>query len=304
MNKPVLVIMAAGMGSRFGGMKQITPVDQAGHNIMDFSVYDAVRAGFEKVILIIKEENEADFRRAVGDRISKKVELEYAYQKLDALPQGIRVPEGRTKPWGTGHAVLCAAEKIRGPFAVINADDFYGRGAFETAYRFLSTTEKDNEHCLVGYRLENTLTENGYVARGICRTDAEGMLSGITERTKIRIAPGGAEYTEDDGASFTFLPGNTIVSLNLWGFGRAMLDELQSGFRPFLEKGIAENPLKCEYFLPSAANRHLTEGRGTVRVLPTEETWYGVTYREDLQSVQNAVSRMKEQGIYPEKLWD
>ena len=303
MKKPVLVIMAAGMGSRFGGMKQITPVDKEGHIIMDYSIYDAKRAGFEKVVLIIKEENEADFRQVIGDRISAFVEVQYVYQKLEHLPDGFAVPEGRTKPWGTGHAVLCAAEAVDGPFAVINADDFYGKGAFQSIFDFLAGDIGPNEHAMVGYQLQNTLTENGYVARGVCEVNEKSELTGITERVKIRKAEGGAEFTEDDGKTFTFLPGETTVSLNLWGFGSSMMGELKKRFPAFLEKGLRDNPMKCEYFLPAVANAQITEGLGTVKVLPTDETWYGVTYRDDLATVQNAVEEMKIQGIYPRVLW-
>ncbi len=303
MKKPVLVIMAAGMGSRFGGMKQITPVDSEGHIIMDFSLFDAKRAGFENVVIIIKKENEADFKRVIGERVSKHLDVRYVYQSLEDLPRGYHVPEGRLKPWGTGHAVLSARHIVDGPFAVINADDFYGRGAFKAVYDFLANNDSPDAHAMVGYQLRNTLTENGYVARGVCETDENGYLTGITERVKIRRAPGGAEYTEDDGKTFTFLPGDTIVSLNLWGFGSGMMEQLQKRFPAFLDYGLKVNPLKCEYFLPTVANSQISEGLGTVRVLPTLETWYGVTYREDLESVQNAVSVMKNDGTYPERLW-
>ena len=303
MKKPVLVIMAAGMGSRFGGMKQITPVDSEGHIIMDFSLFDAKRAGFETAVMVIKKENEKDFRRVIGDRISGNLEIRYAYQALEDLPAGFSVPKGRVKPWGTGHAVLSAKRAVDGPFAVINADDFYGQGAFEAIFGFLVNHDDPNAHAMVGYQLRNTLTENGYVARGICETDKDGYLTGITERVKIRRAHGGAEYTEDDGNSFTFLPGDTTVSLNLWGFGSGMMAQLESRFPAFLEQGLKENPLKCEYFLPAVANAQISEGLGTIRVLPTKETWYGVTYREDLDSVRRAVASMKEHGIYPERLW-
>ena len=303
MKKPVLVIMAAGMGSRFGGMKQITPVDPEGHIIMDFSLYDAKRAGFETAVIIIKRENEADFRRVIGDRAAGSMEIRYAYQSLDDLPEGFRVPEGRTKPWGTGHAVLSARRIVDGPFAVINADDFYGRGAFAAIYGHLASAKAPNEHAMVGYQIQNTLTENGYVARGVCETDGNGYLTGVTERVKIRWAPGGAEFTEDNGETFTFVPGDTTVSLNLWGFGPDMMLQLASRFPAFLEKGLRENPLKCEYFIPTVANAQIEEKLGTVRVLPTDETWYGVTYREDLKTVQDAVASMKRRGIYPERLW-
>ena len=220
MKKPTLVIMAAGMGSRYGGLKQIDPVDEQGHIIMDFSIYDAAKAGFEKVVFIIKKENEQDFREKIGDRISEKMEVAYVYQELTNLPEGIQVPEGRVKPWGTGHAVLCAANEIDGPFAVINADDYYGSHAFAVIYRYLTSHEDDERYryAMVGYQLENTLTENGYVARGICETDEEGYLTKITERTHIEKKEDGAAYTEDGGQTWVHLPKNSVVSMNMWGF--------------------------------------------------------------------------------------
>ena len=262
MSKPTLVIMAAGMGSRFGGCKQITPVDDAGHVIIDYSIYDAVRAGFGKVVCIIKPEMEADFRAAIGDRISAFVDLRYAYQTLDKLPAGYAVPEGRTKPWGTGHAVLCAADQIDGPFAVINADDFYGRGAFQAACDFLSAPHAPNEHAMVAYRVENTLTENGSVSRGVC-TAEDGLLTGVVERTKIVPREGGAAFIEDDGE--TFLPAGTPVSMNLWAFQHSVLDELRARFSAWLDESLPVNPMKCEYFLPLIPNALIREGSGSVR---------------------------------------
>ena len=300
MNKPTLVIMAAGMGSRFGGCKQITPVDDAGHVIIDFSIYDAVRAGFGRVVCIIKPEMEADFRAAIGDRIAPFVELKYAYQQIDMLPDGYSVPEGRVKPWGTGHAVLCAAGCIDGPFAVINADDFYGRGAFQAACDFLSAPHAPNEHAMVAYRVENTLTENGSVSRGVCSAE-NGLLTGVVERTKIVPRPGGAAFIEDD--SETFLPNGTPVSMNLWAFQHSILDELKNRFTAYLDENLPKNPMKCEYFLPLIPNALIHEGTGSVRVLDTDERWFGVTYHDDLAKVQAAIREMKQKGLYPEKLW-
>lgn len=300
MNKPTLVIMAAGMGSRFGGNKQITPVDDAGHVIIDFSIFDAVRAGFGKVVCIIKPEMEADFRAAIGDRIAPFVDLVYAYQTLDKLPKGYAVPEGRTKPWGTGHAVLCAADKIDGPFAVINADDFYGRGAFQAAYDFLSSDNAPNAHAMVAYRVENTLTENGSVSRGVCSVE-NGLLTGVVERTKIVPREGGAAFLEDGGE--TFLPNGTLVSMNLWAFQHSMLDELKNRFAAYLDESLPVNPMKCEYFLPLVPNALIREGAGSVRVLDTDERWFGVTYHDDLAAVQTAIKAKKANGDYPEKLW-
>jgi len=300
MNKPTLVIMAAGLGSRFGGCKQITPVDDACHVIIDFSIYDAVRAGFGKVVCIIKPEMEADFRAAIGDRIAPFVDLVYAYQCLDMLPAGYTVPEGRTKPWGTGHAVLCAAEKIDGPFAVINADDFYGYGAFKAACDFLTADNAPNAHAMVGYRVENTLTENGSVSRGVCSVE-NGLLTGVVERTKIVPREGGAAFLEDDGE--TFLPAGTLVSMNLWAFQHSMLDELKARFAAYLDENVPVNPMKCEYFLPLVPNALIRENAGSVRVLETSERWFGVTYHDDLEKVQAAIKAKKDAGEYPEELW-
>lgn len=306
MKKPVLVIMAAGMGSRYGGLKQIDPVDQEGHIIMDFSIYDAKRAGFEKVVFIIKKENEADFKEAVGNRIGKVMQVAYVYQELSNIPEGFQVPEGRVKPWGTAHAVLSAIDEIDGPFAVINADDYYGRHAFQTIYDYLTTHEDDDKYryTMVAYRLKNTVTDNGHVARGICGLNEKKELVSVTERTRIEKRDGGIAYSEDDGESWTPISGDTLVSMNMWGFTRSILDEIKAGFPAFLEKGIKENPMKCEYFLPSVVSDLLAEGRATVRVLESEDKWYGVTYKEDKPVVVAAVQALKDEGLYPQKLWD
>ena len=300
MNKPTLVIMAAGMGSRFGGCKQITPVDADGHIIIDYSIYDAVRAGFGSVVCVIKPEMESDFRAAIGDRIAEHVDLHYAYQTIDRLPAGYSVPEGRTKPWGTAHAVLCAKNLVSGAFAAINADDFYGAGAFREAARFLSAPHAENEHAMVAYRVENTLTENGSVSRGVC-TVKDGLLSGIVERTQIVPCEGGAKFIE--GAEETFLPAGTPVSMNMWAFSHSMLEEMEARFPAWLEENVAKNPLKCEYFLPLIPNLLIQEGKGSVRVLNTAERWYGVTYHADLEKVQAAIEQMRISGQYPRKLW-
>lgn len=300
MAKPTLVIMAAGLGSRFGGCKQITPVDDAGHIIIDYSIYDAVRAGFGKVVLIIKPEMEKDFREVIGDRIAPFVPLEYAYQTLDQLPEGFTVPEGRTKPWGTAHAIYCATEHIDGPFAAINADDFYGFDGFRAAAEFLSEAHTAGEHAMVAYNVENTLTENGSVSRGVCSVE-DGKLTGIIERTKIVPRPGGAAFIEEDGE--TFLPAGTPVSMNLWAFQHSMLKEIGARFGAYLNEHLPVNPLKCEYFLPLIPNALIQEGTGSVRVLRTDAKWFGVTYHDDLAKVQEALRAMKEQGEYPDQLW-
>ena len=306
MKKPVLVIMAAGMGSRYGGLKQIDPIDADGHMIIDFSLFDAKRAGFEKVIFIIKKENEAVFKEVIGDRIAGYMEVAYVFQKLTDLPEGFAVPDGRTKPWGTGHAVLSCMDQIDGPFAVINADDFYGYEAFKLIYDYLSTHEDDDKYryTMVGYRLENTVTENGHVARGICSTDEKGELIGIKERTRIEKHEDGIAFTEDDGENWTYLPAGALVSMNMWGFSASILQELKKQFPAFLEKGIATNPMKCEYFLPEVVSNLLKEGKATVAVLSSADKWYGVTYKEDKSVVMEAVQRMKDNGIYPKMLWE
>ena len=302
--KPTLIIMAAGMGSRFGGNKQIAPVDDAGHIIIDFSIYDAIRAGFGKVVCVIKPEMEADFRRAIGDNIARHVELKYAYQVLDAIPAGFAVPEGRTKPWGTGHATLCALKEVDGPFAVINADDFYGRDAFAAAARFLLEEGDPNEHAMVGYNIENTLTENGTVSRGVCQGDDRGFLADITERTKIEPREGGAAFTEDGGATWTFIPAGTPVSMNLWAFREGVVPAFGRLFEDFLRNTVPGNPAKAEFYLPNVPKTLIAEGRGRVRLLNTSERWYGMTYREDAEKVRAAIAGMKAKGLYPEKLWD
>lgn len=309
--EPILVIMAAGMGSRFGGLKQIEPISDKGEIILDFSLYDAVMAGFQKVVFVIKRENEQDFRALIDEKAGKYIDVAYAYQELTDLPQGYTVPEGRTKPWGTAHAVLAARKHADGPIAVINADDYYGPGAFQTMYEFLVKAEEQTRqaqparqhYCMVGYEIENTLTENGFVSRGVCETDASGMLTGITERTKIRRQGEKIVYTDDDGAVLGEIPRGQIVSMNFWGFPASMLQEMEAGFPAVLDKILAENPLKGEYFLPGVVDRLLHEGKADVKVLRSRDRWYGVTYKEDKESVVNALQSMKDKGEYPDKLW-
>lgn len=306
MKKPVLVIMAAGMGSRYGGLKQIDPVDREGHIIMDFSIYDAKRAGFEKVVFIIKKEDEKDFKEAVGNRMGQIMDVEYAYQDLHNIPEGFEVPEGRVKPWGTAQAVLSAADCVDGPFAVINADDYYGKHAFETIYRYLTTHEDDEKYryTMVAYRLKNTVTDNGHVARGICELNEQKELTEINERTRIEKRENGIAYSEDEGNTWVYVEPDTLVSMNMWGFTRSILDEIKAGFPGFLEKGLRENPMKCEYFLPTVVSSLLTAGRATVAVLESEDKWYGVTYREDKPVVEQAIQKLKDAGVYPQKLWE
>ena len=303
MKKPVLVIMAAGMGSRYGGLKQIDPVDEQGHIIMDFSIYDARRAGFEEVIFIIKKENEQLFREAIGDRISQTMKVHYAFQELTDLPEGVEVPEGRKKPWGTGHAVLSARDLIHGPFAVINADDYYGVEAFQIVYDFLVKQEAGDdavqEYVMAGYLLKNTLTENGSVARGVCTTDASGSLTSIVERTKIVRQGKDAAYLADDRETWIPVSGDSVVSMNMWGFPLSFMTQLKARFPLFLEKELKENPAGCEYFLPFVVNDLMEEGKAKVKVLTVHDVWHGVTYAEDKQGVVEAMQALKEAGVYP-----
>lgn len=307
MKKPVLVVMAAGMGSRYGGLKQIDPIDEYGNIIMDFSIYDAIQAGFRKVVFIIKKENEESFRAAIGDRIAKQIETAYVFQDLNNIPEGFAVPQDRVKPWGTGHAVLSCIGTVNGPFAVINADDYYGSKAFKLAYDFLANTQESDgqyQYMMVGYQLEKTLTENGHVARGVCVTDENSHLIKINERTRIEKRGDETAYTEDDGQTWTVIPQGSTVSMNMWGFSESILEELHARFRAFLEENLEKNPLKCEYFLPFVVDELLGEGRATVKVLKTDDRWYGVTYKEDKPQVVAAIRALKEQGLYPQKLWE
>ena len=306
MNKPVLVIMAAGMGSRYGGLKQLDPVGNHGQLIIDYSIYDARRAGFDTVIFVIKEENEADFRSCIGDRVSKVMDVKYAFQRKDDLPEGYAVPEGRTKPWGTAQAALAARELVHGPFAIINADDYYGPEAYQLIYDYLCAHPDGElyEYAMVGYLLKNTVTENGSVARGVCTVDGEHILRDIVERTAIEKDGDDARFTEDGGGSWTALPGNTTVSMNMWGFTRSFLDEALARFPAFLDKALAENPLKGEYFLPSVVEQLIGGGKARVRVLLSQDKWYGVTYREDKPTVVAAIAEKTKAGLYPDRLWE
>ena len=304
MKKPQLVIMAAGLGSRFGGLKQMAPVDPQNHWIIDYSIFDAVRAGFGDIILIVKPENEQLFRDTLGKRIGSAANIIYVHQRPEILPAGFSVPEGRVKPWGTAHAVLCAKDVIDAPFSVINADDFYGKDSFKIIHDYLVSDHPADEYAMVGYQVENTLTENGHVARGVCAMDESGQfLTGIVERTHIEPRDGGAAFTEDDGKTFTFLPNGTTVSMNFWGFTPEILKEIEGRFASFLVENLPKNPLKCEYFLPLIPNQLIVEGKAKVRVLPCPEKWYGVTYQPDMPQVQAAIAQMKKDGLYPLSLW-
>jgi len=302
--KPTLIVMAAGIGSRFGGCKQIEPVGPSGELIIDYSVYDALKAGFGKFIFVISKEIEKDFKEVIGDRISGFVPIEYAYQRPDDLPDGYRMPAGRTKPWGTGHAVYCCRNMIDRPYAVINADDFYGSDAFfkaEAHLGGLSAGGGNDDCCMVGYYIENTLTEYGYVARGICGVTPDGCLADIKERTHIEYKDGKIVYT-DDGVNFTAIEPGTVVSMNLWGFPAAVMRSFEPSFERFLSRDGADL-LKDEFFLPTVVDEIINRESVRVKVLSTTSQWYGVTYREDLEHVKKAVSDMISNGVYPYKLW-
>ena len=289
--KPVLVIMAAGMGSRYGGLKQLDPVGNHHQVILDYSIYDARRAGFETVVFVIKPEIEEDFKSV--------------YQLKEDLPEGYAVPAERTKPWGTAQAALAARNVVDGPFAVINADDYYGPEAFKEIFDYLSGHPDGDvyEYAMVGYLLKNTVTENGTVARGVCEETADHFLTQVTERTKIEKGEP-PRYTEDDGKTWTDLPGDTIVSMNMWGFNRSFLDEAWARFPRFLDKALAENPAKAEYFLPTVVSWLINEGKARVKVLRSADKWYGVTYREDKPTVEAAIQEKTASGLYPDQLWE
>ena len=301
--KPILVVMAAGMGSRYGGLKQIDPVGPSGEAILDYSLYDARRAGFETVVFIIKHEIEQAFKEAVGARALRAgFEVRYAYQQLDKLPEGFTVPEGRVKPWGTAHAILVAEEAIGdAPFAVINADDYYGPQGFRLVYDYLCSHADGDRFAwsMVGFLLKNTVSANGSVSRGVCVTDAAGNLHSVTERTCIAPYDGGIHYSEDGGESWTDLDENSVVSMNLWGFTPAYIAEAKAGFAEFLRENLPVNPLKCEYYLPSVVTAALQQGKADVRVLTSTDKWHGITYREDKPELVAALQQMSAQGLYP-----
>lgn len=303
MEKPVLVVLAAGMGSRYGGLKQMDSMGGHGQSIIDYSIYDARRAGFETVIFIIKREIEEDFRRRVGDRISTGIRTLYAYQELEDLPAGYAVPAQRRKPWGTNHAVMAARELIRGPFAVINADDYYGPDAFQRIYDYLSAPQAPDSCAMVGYLLGNTVTEHGGVTRGVCTLGADGRLESIAERSCVEKDGSNARFSTDGGKSWTALPGSTLVSMNFWGFQRSFVDEIIARFPAFLDETLALAPEKGEFCLPVLVDQLLAEGKLQVDVLPSHDKWFGVTYREDKPTVVAALAEKTAQGLYPENLW-
>ena len=305
MEKPALVIMAAGMGSRYGGLKQMDPIDEQGHFIMDLSLYDARKAGFEKVVFILKKEMEKDFRETIGNRIERQMDVHYVFQDIRDIPEGFEVPEGRVKPWGTGHAVLTAAPAVHGPFAVINADDYYGDTAFRLTYDYLSKHGQDGggryHYMMVSYILKNTLTENGYVSRGVCTVNKDRYLEDIVEHTRIIRTENGAAFSEDEGKTWQDISPESEVSMNMWGFTQSCMEELKDRFPKFLRKNLPVNPLKCEFYIPSVVDDLLKEDKADVRVLNTPDVWFGVTYREDRQKVIRSLGKMKAEGKYPEE---
>jgi NDP-sugar pyrophosphorylase family protein len=306
MKKPVLVVLAAGMGSRYGGLKQIDPVGPDGELIIDYSVYDAAAAGFEKVVFIIKREIEEPFKEAVGRRMERNIEVAYAYQQLDMLPEGFSPPEGRQKPWGTAHALLAAKSLIDGPFAVINADDYYGPEAYRLIYGFLTAPppkDDKNHFAMVGYLVENTVTRHGTVARGVCAADGGGYLRSIVERLQVAKTEDGGRYSQDDGKTWTNLPAGTLVSMNFWGFNELFLAGAEAAFPAFLRQNLPAAPLKCEYLLPGSVDAMIRAGQADVKVLRSGDVWYGVTYKEDKAAVQAAMQAKHESGQYPTPLW-
>ncbi len=302
-----LVVMAAGLGSRYGGLKQLEPVGPSGEFIIDYSVYDAITAGFDKVVFIIKEENLAVFKETVGDKIESRITVEYAFQDIKdipKLPNDIIIPKDRTKPWGTGHAVLAAKSKITDNFVVINADDFYGRESYMQTAEFFATNPEGKlpNYCMSGFVLKNTLTENGHVSRAVCTTDKDYVLESITERTKIMRVDGDVAYYEEE-TGWTKLSEDSVVSMNFWGFDIGFLDYLESGFRDFFISN-KDDLGKCEYYLPTAVKQAMDTNKVAVKVLPTNTKWYGITYREDKESVVNHIADQVKTGVYPNKLWN
>lgn len=305
MQKPTLVILAAGMGSRYGGLKQIDPIDDEGQKIIDFSIYDAMKAGFGKVVFIIKKENEADFRSCIGDAVSKHMEVEYVFQDIKDVPDGFEMAPERVKPWGTTHALQCCKGVVNEPFAVINADDYYGKSAYTTLYEYL-TGHQDGAvppFAMVGYELKNTLSDKGAVARGICVTDEQGFLKDIVERTKIIKTENGAAFTEDDGVTYTEVSVDSLVSMNMWAFYPSVFELFGEALEKFFANQVEKNPLKAECLIPTEVDKLLKAGKATVEVLSSKDKWFGVTYQEDKPLVKAAIAALKEEGMYPNKLW-
>lgn len=301
MSQPTLVILAAGMGSRYGGMKQIDGVGNHGEPIIEFSIYDAKQAGFENVVLIIKREHEEAFRQALTNKLEGKINVRFAYQDMCNIPEGFTVPEGRVKPWGTTHALLACKGIVDGPFAIINADDFYGRDAYKVIYDFLTTEVKDNQYAMVGYPCINTLTDNGTVTRGLCQEDENKCLASIVEIQKIAKKDGHAVY--EDNGEWKEISDNSLVSMNFWGFTPAIFKDMEGIFAKFLQEHLEENPLKCEHVIPTAVGTLVAENKCSVKMLSSKDAWFGVTYKEDKPNVMQKIQEMKDAGIYPDQLW-
>ncbi len=297
-----LVIMAAGMGSRYGGIKQLEPVGPGGEIIMDYSIYDAIRAGFNKIVFIIRRDIEEDFNNIIGKRLPGNIKTEYVFQELDKIPSFYVKPEDRTKPWGTGHAILCCKDVVKEPFAVINADDYYGREGFGLIYEFLNSSARDdNNYCMAGFILGNTLSKNGGVTRGICRAGSDGMLEEIVETSGI-IQSGDMAKATGSGKEDIYISLNSVVSMNMWGFKPGLFNELEIGFNNFL-KGLPEKELKKEYLLPEAVGELVKKGKASVKVLKTSDRWFGVTYKEDKASVVDSIRELVDKGVYPPRLF-
>lgn len=303
MREPILLVMAAGMGSRYGGLKQIDRITDNGEIILDFSLYDAYKAGFKKAVFVIREENLQDFKEILDNGAGRFIDIEYAFQKIDDLPDGFGKVVGREKPWGTGHAIMTARKIVNQPFAVINADDFYGANSFKAMYEFLSNTREKGEFAMMAYELENTITENGSVSRGVCTLDEDEFLVDIVERTKIMGIGENIAYTEDD-ETWNILDSKTPVSMNFWGYTPEIMIELEDRFTVFLEEIIDKNPLKAEYLIPKVTDELIKEGKATCKALKTSDVWHGVTYREDKKIVKKAMENLKNEGKYPENLWN
>lgn len=302
MKDPILVVLAAGMGSRYGGLKQIDPIGPNGEIILELSAFDAIKAGFKKIVFIIKHEIEADFKEAIGNKLSQYCDVEYVFQDINKLPEGCVVPEGRVKPWGTAHAIMCCKDVIDAPFAVINADDYYGQSAFKTLYEFLTTSTDDNEYAMVGYRLGNTVSEYGSVARGVCNY-ADGKLTNVRELTKIEVHGDKIEHTLDEGKTWEELPADSLVSMNMWGFKANVISKFESRFMDFFKNEVPENTMKSEYFIPMEVGRMLRNNEVVVKMLSSNDKWYGVTYQEDKPMVKEGIAKLIEAGKYPQPLW-
>ena len=304
--KPALIIMAAGMGSRFGGLKQVTPLGPSGELIIDYSIHDAMEAGFERIVFVIKHEIEDVFKEFIGNRIEKTVQTDYVFQELNELPEGYSIPDGRVKPYGTAHAVWCCRDVVKGPFMVINSDDYYGKDCFKLIYDFITKPTTDNiKHlAMAGYILENTLTENGTVSRGVCEIDSNYKIIDLVERTKIAIRDGKPMFTEDDGQTWTELDRKSYVSMNCWGYPAGMFDLFDRELRVFLDTTVKEDPIKGEFYLPKMADKITKEGIADITVLPVSDKWFGVTYAEDKPKVMAALKDLADKGVYAQRLWD